>query len=253
VLRLIRRIGKTFGPVVFVLSLMCLALVSSYKQAITDNQRSISSPDSISNSLARQDRRAIRISRDSAVNVMSVSDDGYVSSASGTYLSVSDKYYILTVSHAIVGDCQSIRIIHNGVMRECIEIKLNDEIIDYAIIEIERISNRTPVQLPVRNTRSSNWEQLLSIQRGIYYTGYPNGLGQLTIQGKIVGHDRGRNMFVHSFAWPGSSGSGVFSESGELIGVIVAISVGVTDFGIDVLEDMVIVIPLYKINWDMLQ
>jgi S1-C subfamily serine protease len=252
VLSIVKRLGKTFGPVVFALSLACLALVSSYKQATIDNQSRIGSPDSISDSLTRQTRRAIRISRNSAVNVMSVSDDAHVSSASGTYLSMDGKYYILTVSHAIVGDCRSIRIIYDGVMRECLDIKLNDEIIDYAIIEIEQIPNRTPVPLPAQHIHLGEWDQLLSIQRGIYYTGYPNGLGQLTIQGKIVGHDRSRNVFVHSFAWPGSSGSGVFSESGELIGVIVAISVGATDFGIDVLEDMVIVIPLYKINWDML-
>ena len=41
-------------------------------------------------------------------------------------------------------------------------------------------------------------------------------------------------------------------ESGKLIGIITAISVGSTEFGIDVLEDIMIVIPLYKIEWDML-
>ena len=93
----------------------------------------------------------------------------------------------------------------------------------------------------------------MAIQTKIYYTGYPNGLGPFTIDGKVVGFDSSENIYIHSFAWPGSSGSGVFNEKGQMIGYTMAISVGATEYGIDVLEDIVIVVPLYKINWNMLQ
>lgn len=248
--RLINRLGRILVPIIIAASFIALAMLSSYEQFKINQQKHIGVPNNISDSLERKQRSAIRLSRNSAVNVLSVSEEGYISSSSGTYLLMNDKHYVLTVGHAIVGDCNSIRIMYDGFMAKCIEIKLIDHMTDYAIIETERIPNRVPIKSP--KLKNTDWDRALSIQNGIYYTGYPNGLGQLTISGKIVGLDGGHNLYVHSFAWPGSSGSGVFSESGDLVGIIVAISVGATDFGVDVLEDMVIVIPLYKINWDML-
>jgi hypothetical protein len=50
--------------------------------------------------------------------------------------------------------------------------------------------------------------------------------------------------------WPGSSGSGVFSHEGNMIGIIIALNVGWTAAGFDVLEDLVIVTPLFMIDWD---
>ena len=57
-------------------------------------------------------------------------------------------------------------------------------------------------------------------------------------------------IFLHSYAWPGSSGSGVFSHNGNMIGIIIALNVGITAAGYDVLEDLVIVTPLFMIDWD---
>ena len=74
-----------------------------------------------------------------------------------------------------------------------------------------------------------------------------------TLDGKIVGFNDNEDMFIHSYAWPGASGSGVFNEDGKLIGYIMAISLGFTEYGISVLEDIVIVVPLFKIDWDELE
>tara|TARA_R110000796_G_scaffold249304_1_gene376923 strand:- start:256 stop:810 length:555 start_codon:yes stop_codon:yes gene_type:complete len=184
---------------------------------------------------------------------MSVSEDGYISSSSGTYFTVEERHYVITVGHGIVGDCTSIRILSGRAMTECIEMKVVDTQIDYAIMQVEPIVDREPIRLPRDYPVGNAWADQLAIQGTVYYTGYPNGMGPLTFGGEIAGHDRNENIYIHSFAWPGSSGSGVFSESGKLIGIIIAISVGATEYGIDVLEDMVIVIPLYKINWNVLQ
>ena len=54
---------------------------------------------------------------------------------------------------------------------------------------------------------------------------------------------------MHSFAWGGASGSGVFGANGEFVGYILAIDIGETSYGIDVLEDIVIVVPAFKIDW----
>ena len=223
---------------VLVSLLVGLAFVSSLKQTQMSSVREIQSPNNISELLNPRAAAAVAKSRNSAVSVMSISAEGIVSSSSGTYLKLKNQYYIITVSHGIVGGCSSIRIMTDRGMFECVELKVLDRRIDYAV--------------PTDHPKMNDWHRQLGIQRGIYYTGYPNGQGPLTFSGEISGHDHHENVYVHSFAWPGSSGSGVFGESGKLIGIITAISVGSTEFGIDVLEDIMIVIPLYKIEWDML-
>ncbi len=243
------RITTAVAVVTFLIG---LAVTSSFKQAQISSARSIQSPDNVSSFLDKRAASTVKKSRKSAVNVMSISGDGYISSSSGTYFVLEGRHYIITVSHGIVGECPSIRILSDGQMTECVRIAMIDRDIDYAIIEVEQIPERTPIRIPREYPNNRDWEQHLAIQRTVYYTGYPNGFGPLTFGGQIAGHDVSENIYVHSFAWPGSSGSGVFSESGEMIGLIVAISVGATDYGIDVLEDVVIVIPLYKIDWNML-
>lgn len=250
--RLKSSLGRIVSAVTLVSLLVGLALASSFKHAQLSSVSEIQSPNNVSELLERRASLAIRKSRNSAVNVMSISEEGTVSSSSGTYFTIDEQYYIITVSHGIVGECSSIRVVTDSGMFECIEIKILDRRIDYAIIQVDRIPGRIAVKIPADYPRANDWHSHLSIQRGTYYTGYPNGQGPLTFAGEISGHDSSENVYVHSFAWPGSSGSGVFSDSGKLIGIIVAISVGSTEFGIDVLEDIVIVIPLYKIDWDML-
>ena len=83
----------------------------------------------------------------------------------------------------------------------------------------------------------------------MFYTGYPNSTGPLTIAGSVVGYALGDFIYLDSFAWGGASGSGVFSSDGKFIGYILAIDIGQTEYGIDVLENIVIVVPAFKIDW----
>jgi hypothetical protein len=47
----------------------------------------------------------------------------------------------------------------------------------------------------------------------------------------------------------GSSGSGVFSTKGKYIGIVTAIDIGRTEFGVDTLENIVLVTPVFKVDW----
>ena len=232
---------RIFVATVVISSIGALAFYSSFKQNQLSSIQEIQAPDNVSDSLDRTLRETVQKSRNS-----------YVSSSSGTYFIVGEKHYVITVGHGIVGDCDSVRILFRHAMTQCIEMKIVDRQVDYAIMQVEPIADREPIRIAHDYPSAGNWDEELAIQRTVYYTGYPNGMGPLTFGGEISGHDMNENIYVHSFAWPGSSGSGVFSESGNLIGIIIAISVGATEYGVDVLEDMVIVIPLYKINWNML-
>ena len=199
-------------------------------------------------------RRAILMSRESAVQIMSASEDTpVVSSSSGTYIRYNNRYYVLTVAHAIMGSCSNLRILAHQEMYHCKRFAAIDRYTDYAIIEVDKLLNRKPVRIKRSVPGNFEWSDAIAVQSDVFYTGYPNALGPLTINGKIVGHDYYENVFVHSFAWPGSSGSGVFNDSGEFIGFIMAISVGATEFGVTVLEDIAIVVPLYQIDWSAIE
>ena len=250
--RLRDSLSRIFIATALISSLSALAFFSSMKQSQLSSVQEIQSPNNVSNLLDRNSARTVQKSRNSAVNIMSISEDGYISSSSGTYFTSGERHYVITVGHGIVSDCDSVRILSGRQMSECVDMKIIDRQIDYAIMEVEPIYNREPIRLPRDYPIDREWSSELAIQRTVYYTGYPNGMGPLTFGGEIAGHDTSENIYMHSFAWPGSSGSGVFSESGKLIGIIIAISVGATEYGVDVLEDMVIVIPLYKIDWSML-
>ena len=41
----------------------------------------------------------------------------------------------------------------------------------------------------------------------------------------------------------------MFSSDGKFIGVVMAVDVGQTIYGVDVLEDMVVVLPSSRIDW----
>ena len=84
----------------------------------------------------------------------------------------------------------------------------------------------------------------------VYYTGFPNSTGPLTISGEISGYAPDGNFFLHSYAWSGSSGSAVFSHNGKLIGLVVAIDIGRTPFGVQLLSNVVVVVPVSRFDWD---
>jgi hypothetical protein len=150
-------------------------------------------------------------SRNSAVNVLSLSESGLLASSSGTYIVSNNKSYVLTVGHGIKGPCSDIHVMAKGEIFSCLEIVVHDNDTDYAIIMVEPIHNRVPINIKRTVPRPDQAAKNLSIQTKVFYTGYPNSVGPLTVDGRIAGVDAFENIYLHSFAWPGSSGSGVFN------------------------------------------
>lgn len=251
-MRLAQRIAILALKVFFVLVFCLFAGFSMYKNSQLSSKHQIQSSDNISNIPGAPPARVIRMSRNSAVNIMSMSETGAVAASSGTYIRYGANYYILTVNHGIIGQCESTRILVGNEFYECIEIAARNRNVDYAILKIEEIEQLEPISIPRHLPRNSEWDEALSIHTDTIYTGYPNTTGPLTIDGKIVGYSNTEDLFVHSYAWPGSSGSGVFNEQGRLIGYIMAVSLGYTEYGINVLEDIVIVVPIFKIDWSLI-
>lgn len=211
-------------------------------------KKSLSDSRNISRAYNINEKRAITKSVTSAVKVMSIDHTGEgISMASGTYFIYLGRYYVLTVSHAIVGACEDTVVTHFENSSRCIEFALVNEQSDYAIIEVEKLYERKP--LSIMNAINFKIKKLPKLLDKTFYTGYPNNIGPLTVPGTIAGFADSGHIFLNSYAWTGSSGSGVFNQDGKLVGIIMALDVGNTQYGIDVLENLLIVIPTQHIDW----
>ena len=215
-------------------------------------QSELQSLNNISQDLNQKEAAVVERSRHSILHVLSgyKNDDGFAK-MSGTYVTYRDRFYVITAAHGIVGDCNQFFVATSADnVYECIQYIAINHRIDYAIIEIERVDHRKALELAEITPSNREWKQEVSVLNETFYTGYPNGLGPLTFRGSIAGVSDDNYVYLHSYAWPGSSGSGVFSYDGNMIGIVIALNVGLTGAGYDVLEDLVIVTPLFMIDWD---
>lgn len=247
---------KSLGRLCFYASIgLCLGYIAQHNINEVNRVPSQTEIFSIDNNsrhhlVSRQDR-IIKNSRNSTVRILSMSaEDGSVASSSGTYVTMFEHHYIITTRHGIIGDCAGTVIVANDIAHECLKfIELNTDV-DYAIIQVDEIPNSEPIKVPKMIARThKEWVNSLSVMSRTYYTGFPNNIGPLTIDGNIVGHHSDGFIYLKSYAWHGSSGSGVFSETGKYIGYIIAIDVGNGLTGPQVIDNIVLVVPAYKINW----
>ena len=215
-------------------------------------QEDISSIDNISTSLGIKEQRAINSSRKSSVRIISVAQDiGGISTSSGTYVKFEDKFYILTVAHGIIGGCEDTRFVTDEGLYECRRIIDLNVLIDYAIMEVDEIKEREAVEIPHDMPRGHQWKKDFSIMSKTYYTGFPNGMGPFTIDGNVVGYNENDFLYIKTYGWSGCSGAGIFGESGRLVAYAVALTVGQTQYGTNVAEDILIAVPLFKVNWPL--
>ena len=201
-------------------------------------------------------QKAITRSSTSAVQVLSMGifgEERAISASSGTYFSYDGKVFVLTAAHGLAGGCENTKIVADQVAYECIEMVTIDPNIDYAILRVHPILERLPIDIIKNTPRSSKLHRSMTLLSEVYYTGHPQMLGPLTFDGRIVGYGPDNDyLYIHSYAWSGSSGAGVFNAKGNLIGHILAISVAHSEHGYDVMEDLVIVVPINKINFSAL-
>mgnify|MGYP003630367893 CR=1 FL=1 len=206
----------------------------------------------VSSTLSVKESRTVNKSAGSAIKILSKSSDGVLAASTGTVFSHDDKYYVVTVAHGIIGDCSTTIVWSGGpYFTPCSRIVIIDHDLDYSIMVIDKPIGVTPVKLKPSLPRSGN-NRATTLQNKTYYTGFPNSVGPLTISGRIVGFLEKDYVIIHSYAWSGASGSGVFASDGTFIGIIKAVDVGQTVYGVDVLEDIVVVLLESRINWDLI-
>ena len=117
---------------------------------------------------------------------------------------------------------------------------------------VENIPDRYPIKFPKDFVRGKQWVKSVSILNKLLYTGYPNSMGPATLEGTVMTFTNDEYINMFSYAWSGSSGSGVFDRNGKLVGYIMALDVGQTELGVQVLENVLLVVPIYKVDFSVL-
>ena len=164
---------------------------------------------------------------------------------SGTYFKVGGYHIVVTAQHVVDGEPIVLVEGRNGesVYGEPI---LQGIETDVAVILIPEMNSREPLRYrPLASPR--NHERLIG--KRVTYTGFPASHDLMTIDGQIAGYEN-NHVIIHSYGWPGSSGSGVFDMRGRLIGVVSAVDIGRWNWMIppQLVEDIVWVAPIWDIR-----
>jgi len=160
-------------------------------------------------------------SRNSAVRV-EIESYGATVRGTGTYFKYKGHSMVVTAAHLFVFEVPTVlkseAIIttpHEKVIGTLVYL---DTITDIAVFKVTTLDNRKPARF--------NRTPAYTVGQDIVYSGFPGGNNLLTFQGVIIGQGYGTDLAIQSFAWGGSSGSGVFDENGRFVGVLVSIMVG---------------------------
>jgi len=206
--------------------------------------------EKISSNLSHDEKSTIFKSRNSTVKIfslMSFDEPPYYSPSisTGTYVIYNSKHYVLTAAH-VADDCATMMFIASyDDSSTCKKFAYVDVEMDIMLVELDyELIEKTPVMINTQLNLSKDY----SIGEKIYYSGFPNDSGLLTIKGHISGYTYDK-FLLQSYAWNGASGSGIFNLNGELIGVLSAIQVSYDgeDFGL--IHSIVYAIPIAEINF----
>ena len=217
-------VARTIVYAVIVGAAVVGTYLSTQKSLQYPSDREMSELDNVTKDLSTTERQTVTKSRQSAVRIFSY------------------------------GDCEYVTVIFGDDEYDCLEFAVGDRSEDYMIMEIEPIESAIPVSISRALPRPSEWVEQVSVMKRTYYTGFPNNDGPNTFSGHVSRYDPyGELIYLDSYAWAGSSGSGVFSSDGKLIGIVMALDIGGSGLGYQVLENFVYVIPTFVMDWRALE
>ncbi len=146
-----------------------------------------------------------------------VSNDGLLQgSGSGNYFKLFKHRFIITAAH-VVEEGNEIIIMEKGYSMTEAEVVYIDRETDIAVL-VPKEKLRYTKALPFRRDISNQMGER------VYHCGHPAREGWHISEGLLTGTHTDVLM-VNTFAWPGSSGSVLFDESGRVLGVLSAIRV----------------------------
>jgi S1-C subfamily serine protease len=193
----------------------------------------------------KSESRVENKSRAAVVKVFSERKEG-TGFGTGTVFIYRGKTVILTAAH-VVGGLENRTTVSDGTRKVEAQVVYLDIIADLAVLTVSEQLDRKPLSL--RPVKKSSF----NLGEDVFYSGFPNDSSLLTIRGYIAGMHPGEHLYMHSYGWPGASGSAVLDRHGRLVGVLFAVDVGTNIVGFPtIIEDIVVVVPIWKMNFDLL-
>lgn len=187
--------------------------------------------------------KQISNSRQATVKVIAFSEWGQ-SVGTGTIYQKNGKAFMITAAH-VFGPEPGIFYIDTGYEKMLGKIVYLNQKLDIAIVSLPGIGSVNPIPFDTTPLKS------IRIGDEILYSGFPNNEGIMTIKGYISGVSHKGDIYLHSYAWPGASGSSVFDSKGRLLGILIAVSVGSDYLGEPtIIEDIVLIVPINLIEID---
>ena len=163
-----------------------------------------------SNNIIKQHQK---ISRESTVKVVGM-EGGH---GSGAYVKINGQYFIITAKHVVRDDWLYYI---EGNKKESVvgQVVYRSERKDIALLKIPKIRSRKAANLKTTEQHD------LRVGDEVVYSGYPSSYELLTSSGNVSGYETwGESVLVQGWAWPGSSGSAVFNEEGNVVGLVIAV------------------------------
>jgi S1-C subfamily serine protease len=191
--------------------------------------------------------RTLRMSKESAVVAWGTIGGHRAVRGSGTYFEHKGSHIVITAYHVYDDPRISGAMIQSqdGEMVAGTIIYSNRDR-DICVLLVPKMRTVEAARLnPIRPAQADEGTEVL-------YTGFPGNhqhTEPLTLNGTLAGIDDDHGFVImQSYAWMGSSGSGVFDSRGRYIGVLVAIDINRGIFGPQLQENIVYVSPIWGVN-----
>ncbi len=193
-------------------------------------------PIEVSSSMTSVERKA----RQSAVKVMSRTGHG-----SGGLIRYKDMQLVLTAQHVAdegLGSTYLIKTLHEDKLGVLI---YSDPLHDIAVIYL-------PTKFEhAKGIRWNPAENLTEVGTEITYSGYPSWHNLMTFRGYVAGFEThpeaGVQMILNTYGWFGCSGSLVYNQEGEMIGILwgIDMQIGLPQ------ENMIWVAPIQNLDMEL--
>jgi len=154
-------------------------------------------------------------SREGVVSIEILTAKGEAGIGSGAYVMIKGRTFVITAAHVVEDSLVTLVTTRNNSVpaRPVIISKQKD----IAFLEVGELDDVKPIKFVIAP------EESLSLGDELFYTGFPNGFGPLSIRGTIAAFDGPEAVILQSYAWPGASGSLVLDKKGRVVGVLVAV------------------------------
>lgn len=152
----------------------------------------------------------------SSLVIQSIRANGSLASGSGNLLKIYGREVIMTAYH-VIEESESIVAFEKNGNLSLLKLIYYDEEKDIAVLLPQ---NKLPVTSAVKiKLRDDNL-----IGKDVYHCGHPSVVRFNLSRGMITSYGVGYYV-IDSFSLPGSSGSVVFGENGDVVGVVVALPI----------------------------